>query len=61
MHLHTLIFAGVIIAVVVIFILIALWMNKDALVLDIIKVILGFAGGWGASMAWHLRKNQRQE
>jgi Na+/glutamate symporter len=56
MHFQTLVFAGVIVFLVIVFILIALWLNKDALVLDLIKVILGFAGGWGASLAWSNRK-----
>lgn len=61
MHSQNLIFAGVIVVIVVIFILAALWLNKDALVLDIIKVILGFAGGWGASIAWSSRKQGNNE
>ncbi len=56
MHLHRLVFVGIVVLVIVGFILAALLMNKDALVLDIVKVLLGFAGGWGASIAWASRR-----
>lgn len=56
MHLHRLIFAGVVVFLLIAFVLAALWMNKDALVLDVIKVVLGFVGGWGASIAWRKRR-----
>lgn len=51
-HLHRLIFAAGIVAMLLAFVGIALYMNKDAMVLDIIKVVVGFVGGWGASYAW---------
>ncbi len=52
MHLHSLVFAAVVFLMAVAFVIAALWLNKDALVMDIVKVLLGFAGGWGASLAW---------
>jgi hypothetical protein len=61
MHLHRLVFAGAIVAALIIFILIALAMDKDALVLDIVKVLIGFAGGWGASIAWSSHKRSQEE
>ena len=62
MHLHRLLFAGVMVALLLAFVLLALWMGKDALVLDIVKVVLGFVGGWGASLAWHrARRDQDDE
>lgn len=56
MHLHRLVFAGAIVVFLIVFVLIALWMGKDALILDVIKVVLGFVGGWGASIAWRSSK-----
>lgn len=52
MHLHRLVFAAAVIVLVLIFATVALLMGKDAVVLDMAKVILGFVGGWGASLAW---------
>ena len=52
MHLHRLVFGGAVVLMLIAFVLVALWMDKDALVLDIVKVVLGFVGGWGASIAW---------
>jgi uncharacterized ion transporter superfamily protein YfcC len=52
MDLHRLVFAAVVVAMLLSFVVVALWMNKDALVLDVIKVLIGFVGGWGASIAW---------
>lgn len=55
MHLHRLVFMGVIVLLVVLFACIALYLNKDEIVLDMVKVIFGFVGGWGASLAWQRR------
>jgi hypothetical protein len=55
MHLHQLKFAGSMVLMILGFTLVALWMNKDALVLDLAKVAFGFIGGWGASIAWRKR------
>lgn len=52
MDLHRLLFAGTVVLMLIGFVLTALWLNKDALVLDVVKVFLGFVGGWGASIAW---------
>jgi len=59
MHLNRLVFAGCVVLVLVGFVLAALWMNKDALILDVIKVMLGFVGGWGASIAWRSSKRSQ--
>ena len=56
MQLHRLIFYGVVVVLIIGFILTALVMNKDALVLDFVKVILGFAGGYGVSAAVHAKR-----
>jgi len=40
-------FAAAVMAMTLAFVVVALWMNKDALVLDVVKVMLGFVGGWG--------------
>ena len=61
MQMHRLIFASVMAALAIGFTLVALMMNKDALVLDLVKVFLGFAGGWGASMAWNRKKSAEQD
>ncbi len=57
MHLHRLVFAGSVCLMAIIFVLVALYMNKDALVMDVLKVIFGFVGGWGASVAWRASRN----
>ena len=59
MHLHRLVFAGLVCAMAIVFVLIALYMNKDALVLDVLKVIFGFVGGWGASVVWRESKGKQ--
>ena len=56
MQLHRLIFYGVVVVLIIGFILTALLMNKDALVLDFVKVILGFVGGYGVSAAVHAKQ-----
>lgn len=56
MHMHRLIFAGIVTALLIGFVLAALFMDKEAIVLDVLKVVVGFVGGWGASLAWrHMR------
>lgn len=52
MHTQTLMFAGVVTALALAFVLAALWMGKEAIVLDVLKVVMGFVGGWGASNIW---------
>lgn len=52
MRLHGLVFAGIALFLIVIFVLVALWMGKDNLVLDFAKMAFGFVGGLGASSAW---------
>lgn len=61
MDLHRLIFAGVVVVLLLGFVLAALSMGKDALVLDVIKVMLGFVGGWGASIAWRHHRTRASE
>ena len=51
-----LIFAGIVTTAALAFVLIALWMNKDAIILDVLKVVMGFVGGWGASAVWRSQK-----
>ena len=52
MQLHRLIFAGIIVVACLAFVLVALHMGKDAIILDTLKILMGFVGGWGASHAW---------
>lgn len=58
MHKHRLIFMGIVITLVISFAVIAIALDKDAIVLDMTKVILGFVGGWGASLAWQRQKQR---
>jgi len=48
-QMHRLIFAAFIVLVIVCLIVIALYLGKEAIVLDIVKVLCGFAGGYGVS------------
>ena len=48
-QMHWLIFAAFIVLVIVCLIVIALYLGKEAIVLDIVKVLCGFAGGYGVS------------
>ncbi|MEI7782971.1 MAG: hypothetical protein WCK08_01195 [Betaproteobacteria bacterium] len=61
MHRHRLIFASAMAALLLSFVLAALWMDKDAMVLDVIKVVIGFIGGWGGSLAWQSRRSSRPQ
>lgn len=61
MHGQRLVFAGAMAVLLVCFVLTALWMNKDALVLDVIKVLIGFIGGWGGSIAWQVHRHRQRE
>jgi hypothetical protein len=61
MHKHRLIFASAMAALLLSFVLAALWMDKDAMVLDVIKVMVGFIGGWGGSLAWQARRLPRSQ
>lgn len=46
---HRLIFASFVILIIVALIVYALYIGKEAIVLDIVKVLCGFAGGYGVS------------
>jgi hypothetical protein len=59
MHRQGLIFGGVVTVCTLLFILVALYMDKDALVLDLVKVVVGFVGGFGASAIWHHQRGKR--
>lgn len=59
MHTQTLFFAGVVTALALAFVLVALWMGKEAIVLDVLKVVMGFVGGWGASNIWQRRNSAK--
>lgn len=48
-QMHRLIFAAFVVVVIVAMIVFALYMGKEAIVLDIVKVLCGFAGGYGVS------------
>ena len=48
-QLHRLVFAAFIVMVTVALIVFALYIGKEAIVLDIVKVLCGFAGGYGVS------------
>lgn len=61
MHLHRLAFGVIIVALVGAMALVSLWLNKDAFVLDLVKVVLGFVGGWGASVAFRRKSAGRGE
>lgn len=60
-HLHRLVFALAVVAIVAAFTLASLWLGKDVIVLDLVKVVLGFVGGWGASVAWRKSRTDRAE
>lgn len=57
-HGQRLLFAAFIVVAVLAFVGWALTMGKDALVMDIMKTVLGFVGGWGASLAWTKSKHK---
>lgn len=48
-QMHRLIFAAFIVVVIVFLIVFALYIGKETIVLDIVKVLCGFAGGYGVS------------
>jgi Flp pilus assembly protein TadB len=48
-QMHRLIFAAFIVLIIVCLIVFALYLGKEAIVLDIVKVLCGFAGGYGIS------------
>lgn len=48
MNLHRLLFSGLLTIAALIFVAVALSMGKDAIVLDLFKITMGFIGGWGA-------------
>jgi hypothetical protein len=48
-QMHRLVFAAFIVMVTVALIVFALYIGKEAIVLDIVKVLCGFAGGYGVS------------
>lgn len=58
MQKHRLWFGGFSLVACIAFILMALHMNKDALVLDLVKVLAGFAAGAGAASYFGKRKRQ---
>ncbi len=60
MHKHRLNFVAGITFAVLIFALIALWMGKDSIILDILKIVMGFVGGWGASTIWRNQKIDKE-
>ena len=55
-----LIFGGVVVAMLVGFAAYAIHIGRDAIVLDLVKVVLGFVGGWGGSIMWQHRKGANQ-
>ena len=57
---HRLLFAAFVILVIVALIIYALYINKEAIVLDIVKVLCGFAGGYGVS-SYISAKNKDEE
>lgn len=57
MQMHRLVFASIITVLVLAFVLVALWMDKEAIIMDVLKVATGFVGGIGAAALWH---NKRQ-
>jgi hypothetical protein len=61
MHKHRLIFAGAMATLLLGFVLAALWMDKDSMVLDVIKVVVAFIGGWGGSLAWQSQRSSTLE
>lgn len=56
MQMHRLAFAAITIFAVLVFVLFALWMNKDAIIMDVLKVSMGFVGGLGTAAMWHRRR-----
>jgi hypothetical protein len=60
MRLHQLLFIFGVATLVMAFVLVALWMGKDILVLDIVKVVLGFLGGLGTSAFLNKRNSDQK-
>lgn len=54
-----LIFAGVVVAMVIGFAAYAVRIGREGIVLDLVKVVLGFVGGWGGSIMWRHRRGAR--
>lgn len=50
-----------IVAAVLVFVIAAMFMDKDQLALDVFKVLMGAIGGWGARAAAEKPKPQRQD
>lgn len=61
MQMHRLVFAAIVTVLVLAFVLTALWMNKDAIIMDVLKVATGFVGGIGAAALWHHRRSDQNE
>lgn len=51
-----LLFGGVALVLLLGFSVYALHVGKEAILLDVLKVLMGFVGGWGASALWGNRK-----
>ena len=59
-RLHQLLFAAFIVAVIVAVTVFALYLGKEAMVLDIVKVLCGFAGGFGVSSYFRSRSKDAE-
>jgi hypothetical protein len=55
------IFAGAVVFFIVVFAYAALQIGKDAVILDMVKVLIGFAGGYGIGRAAQSRKDRKEE
>jgi Flp pilus assembly protein TadB len=55
------IFAGAVVFFITLFAYAALQIGKDAVILDMVKVLIGFAGGYGIGRAAQTRKDKKEE
>ena len=55
------VFSVILVLLVLVFIIVALWMNKDALVLDLVKVMLGFAAGAVGGYSYKSIRTKQEE
>jgi hypothetical protein len=60
MMMQYLIFAGLVVVVLLGFALAAMWMNREAVVMEALKLLAPFVGGLGAGAFFGYRKGQRE-
>lgn len=61
MQMHRLAFAAFVAILIVALVVVALAYDKEALAMDVLKILAGVAGGWGGSLAWHSRNRKTDD